>query len=59
VEDVLHYEGGGIEILVEMFNKVKKRKGFPDDWKITIVCPIYKGRGKWGDLVTLEGSHLY
>jgi hypothetical protein len=40
---------GGIEILVEMFNKVKKGKIFPEDWKISIICPIYKGRGKRGE----------
>jgi hypothetical protein len=40
---------GGIEILVEMFNKVKKGKGFPDDWKTAIICPICKGRGKRGE----------
>jgi hypothetical protein len=40
---------GGIEILVEMFNKVEKGNGFPDDWKIAIIFPIYKGRGKRGE----------
>jgi hypothetical protein len=48
VEDVLHHEGG-LEILVEMFNKVKRGKGFPDYWKIAVICPIYKGRGKRGE----------
>jgi hypothetical protein len=37
---------GGIEILVEMFNKVKKRNGCPVNWKIAISCPVYKGKGK-------------
>jgi hypothetical protein len=40
---------GGIEILVAMFNKVKKGKGFPDDWKMAIICPIYKGKGILGE----------
>jgi hypothetical protein len=49
---------GGIEILVEMFKKVKKGKGFPGDWKIAVICLIYKGIN--GDsLVTTEGSHFY
>jgi hypothetical protein len=34
---------------VEIFHKVKKGKQFPDDWKIAIICPIYKGNGKQGE----------
>jgi hypothetical protein len=49
---------GGIEILVEMFNKVKGGKGFPDDWKISIICPIYRGRGKWGEPCNYRGISL-
>jgi hypothetical protein len=48
----------GIEILVEMFNKVKKGKGFPDDWKIAIIYPIYKGRGKRGQPGNYRGISL-
>jgi hypothetical protein len=29
-----------------MFNKTKKGKEFPADWKIVIICPIYEGNGK-------------
>jgi hypothetical protein len=49
---------GGIEILVEMFNKVKRGKGFPGDWKIAVICPIYKGRGKWGQPGNYRGISL-
>jgi hypothetical protein len=38
-------EGGGVEILVRLFN-VREGKDFPTDWKIAIVCPVYKGKGK-------------
>jgi hypothetical protein len=49
----------GLEILVEMFNKVKRGKGFPDDWKIAVICPIYNGRGKRGEPGKYRGiSHL-
>jgi hypothetical protein len=41
VEDIL-LQGGGLEILVRLFNKVKEGKDFPTDWKIAIVCPIFK-----------------
>jgi hypothetical protein len=50
---------GGIEILVEMLNKVRKGKGFPDDWKTAVIYPIYKGRGKRGEPVPTEGSQFY
>jgi hypothetical protein len=33
---------GGTEILLEMFNKVKKGKGFPDDWKIVIIFNLQR-----------------
>jgi hypothetical protein len=49
---------GGIEILAEMFNKVKRGKGFPDDWKIAVICPVYKGRGKWGEPGNYRGISL-
>jgi hypothetical protein len=48
----------GIEILVAMFNKVKKGKGFPDDWKITIICPIYNGKDKLGERGNYRGISL-
>jgi hypothetical protein len=50
---------GGIEILVEMFDKVKKGKGFPDDWKIASICPISKEGVNGESLVTIEGSDFY
>jgi hypothetical protein len=34
--------GGGLEILVRLFSKVKEGKDFSTDWKIAIVCPIFK-----------------
>jgi hypothetical protein len=49
----------GIEILVLMFNKVKRGNVFPDDCKIAFICPIYKGRVNEESLVTIEGSHFY
>jgi hypothetical protein len=48
----------GIEILVEIFNEVKKGKDFPDDWKIAIICPVYKGKGKWGEPGNSRGISL-
>jgi hypothetical protein len=41
-----------------MFNKVKKGKGFPDDRKIAIIFPIYKGRGKEGEPDNYRGISL-
>jgi hypothetical protein len=49
---------GRIEILVEMFNKVRRGKGFPDDWKIAVICLIYKGRGKRGEPANYRGISL-
>jgi hypothetical protein len=45
-------------MLMEMFNKVKKGKGFPYDWKIAVICPIYKGRGKRGEPRNYRGIAL-
>jgi hypothetical protein len=49
---------GGTEILVEMFDKVKKGKRFPEDWKISIICQIYKGRCKRGEPGNYRGISL-
>jgi hypothetical protein len=38
----------GVEILTNMFNKIKNRRQFPVDWKTAIIYPIYKGRGGRG-----------
>jgi hypothetical protein len=35
----------GIKILTNLFNKVKNKNEFPSDWKVAIICPIYKGKG--------------
>jgi hypothetical protein len=49
----------GIEILTNMFNKIKNGKEFPRDWKIAIIHPIYKGKGNWDNLVTIEEFRFY
>jgi hypothetical protein len=41
-----------------MFNKIKRGKGFLDDWKIAVICPIYKGRGKRGEPGNYRGISL-
>jgi hypothetical protein len=48
-----------IEIVVEMLNKVKKGKEVLADLKITIICPIYKGKSKGENLVIIEGLRFY
>jgi hypothetical protein len=35
----------GIKILTSLFNKVKNKNEFPSEWKVAIICPIYKGKG--------------
>jgi hypothetical protein len=35
----------GIKILTSLFNKIKNKNDFPSDWKVAIICPIYKGKG--------------
>jgi hypothetical protein len=35
----------GINILTNLFNKAKNKNEFPSDWKVAIICPIYKGKG--------------
>jgi hypothetical protein len=41
-----------------MFNKVKEGKGFPDDWKIAIICPIYNGKDERGEPGNYTGISL-
>jgi hypothetical protein len=34
----------GLKILTNLFNKVKNKNEFLSDWKVAIICPIYKGK---------------
>jgi hypothetical protein len=42
---VLSTKYEGIGILTNLFNQIKNKKIFPSEWKTTIICPIYKGKG--------------
>jgi hypothetical protein len=46
VDILLHGGGVGVEIVVRLFIKVKEGKDFPTHWKVAIVCPVFKGKGK-------------
>jgi hypothetical protein len=48
----------GVEILTNMFNRIKNRKQFPIEWKTAIVHPIYKGRGARGKPGNYRGISL-
>jgi hypothetical protein len=49
----------GVEILTNMFNRIKNSKKFPTEWKTAIIHPIYKGRGARGKPGNYRGvSHL-
>jgi hypothetical protein len=54
MEDVLHC-GRGIEILINIFNEIKKCKEFVDSSKFATVCVIWKGRCKAG-IQQLQGG---
>jgi hypothetical protein len=46
VEDILQHGRVGVRNFSEaVVSKVNEGKDFPTDWKIAIVCPIYKGKG--------------
>jgi hypothetical protein len=44
--NIFSIKNDGIKILTNMFNKVKNKNEFPSDWKVAIICPIYKGKGR-------------
>jgi hypothetical protein len=58
VEDILLNGEEVLEILVRLFNKVKEGKDFPTDWKIAIVYPIFKGKGKIREPCNCMGLHF-
>jgi hypothetical protein len=34
----------GIKILTRLFNRIGRKSVFPSDWKVAIICLIYKGK---------------
>jgi hypothetical protein len=50
--------GGGIEISVRLFNKVKEGRGFPSDCKIAITCTICIDEGKRKKMVIIGELHF-
>jgi hypothetical protein len=36
----------GVGILVAIFNRISRGKAYGEEWKIAVVCPIYKNKGK-------------
>jgi hypothetical protein len=53
----------GMGILMDMFNNRMKGKACPKEWKMAVVCPMYKNKGKVKSLKTnictiLQVSHL-
>jgi hypothetical protein len=42
---VLSTKNNGNRILTDLFNQIKNKKIFPSEWKTTIICLIYKGKG--------------
>jgi hypothetical protein len=48
----------GIKILTNLFSKVKNKNEFPSDWKVAIICPIYKGKGSPREPVNYRGISL-
>jgi hypothetical protein len=45
-------------MLTILFNKVKNKNEFPSDWKVAIICPIYKGKGSPQELGNYRGISL-
>jgi hypothetical protein len=43
---MLRAKKGGIKMTVNLLNKIKNGRDFPEEWKTDIICPIYKRRGK-------------
>jgi hypothetical protein len=38
-----------LEILENLFNKIRIHEVYPEDWKMAIVCPLYKSEGRRRD----------
>ena len=38
-------EGIGTQWLVDLFNGIVKEGCIPEDWKSSVILPIYKGKG--------------
>jgi hypothetical protein len=42
---VLSTKNEGIGIVTDLFNQIKNKKTFPCEWKTSIICPLYEGKG--------------
>ena len=35
----------GVKVMMELFQRVSDGRGMPDEWKTTVIVPIFKGKG--------------
>jgi hypothetical protein len=49
----------GTQILTNMFNNIKNIKELSPDWKIAIIHPVLKTKGKRGELGNYRGISLF
>ena len=48
----------GIDVITEMANRVLDGKGIPDDWRHSVLVPLYKGKGDVRDCGAYRGVKL-
>ena len=57
--DLLREVGGdGLRILTKIFQEIVEGGEIPDDWKLSLTVPIYKGKGDALDCGRYRGIRL-
>jgi len=49
----------GIQWILDLCNGIVKEGSIPEDWKSSVVLPIYKGKGDPMEVDRTEGSNCW
>ena len=49
-------ENKGVEFLVNFFNRLQRGKKMPDEWRKSVLVPLYKGKGDIKECGNYRGS---
>jgi hypothetical protein len=48
----------GIEVITKIANRVCDGEGIPDEWRCSVLVPLYKGKGMSGTVGAYRGVKL-
>ena len=53
---IINIKKKGVEFLVKFFNRLLRGEKMPDEWRRSVLVPLYKGKGASRNVETTGGS---